>query len=180
MKIIILLLVSLPMFAELSNKFRITNWNGTGSGTTRGTASSLQTARPITLHRVFAQGEISDYPKPRVGGVVPIPWQSDVHSRWRDAFVSRSCSTAALHAASGQVQMTCSGHGFQNLETVVISGISGLNGTYLAVEPTTNTFILRAKNLRGAVHTNWGNCSWAGLWIGESRAYLFQFAHQRQ
>jgi hypothetical protein len=66
-----------------------------------------QTARPVTLSRVFAQGEFpaNFYPKPRIGGVVPSAWQVDVKNTWPDgsvmlAFVSFPATVAGNGSAA--------------------------------------------------------------------------------
>lgn len=63
----------------------------------RGTA---QSGRPFTISRVFAQGEISGFPQPVLGGVPATLWQADVKTRWPDgtvqhALVSFQASLAA-------------------------------------------------------------------------------------
>jgi hypothetical protein len=134
-----LILFCLPLLA-LDNSVTHRNFNGTGLGEARHSSSTLQTARPITDHRIFARGEIAAYPKPN--GITP--WQSDVKSRWRDSSATRACSAATVHV-SGQVLMTCNGHGFRNTETVVLAGNSTLNGTYQAVVLSVDTFVLKGK-----------------------------------
>lgn len=59
-------------------------WALDNSVTIHDAASAAHTARPVLIHRWFAQGEIPGYAKPRVGGVVPAAWQCDVMSRWDD------------------------------------------------------------------------------------------------
>jgi hypothetical protein len=46
--------------------------------------ASTQTNRPTTIHRMFAQGEIQNFPRPSVGGTPVTQWQSNVLNRWPD------------------------------------------------------------------------------------------------
>lgn len=48
-----------------------------------------QTARPIAFNRVFRQGEIAQFPQPKVNGtlVTGSNWQADVKDRWPDGSV---------------------------------------------------------------------------------------------
>ena len=62
----------------------ITAWAQVGGLTIRNTSGSTQTARPITRARVFKQGDITDYPRPRINGVAATSWQADVFNRWPD------------------------------------------------------------------------------------------------
>ena len=68
----IFLLAAFPALA-VSNSVTLTEWTG-----------RAQTNRPITISRVFAQGEIPHYARPRTAGA-PLPvWQNDVKNRWPD------------------------------------------------------------------------------------------------
>lgn len=55
--------------------------------TIRETSGSTQTSRPISFGRVFKQGDITDYPKPRINGIAATLWQADVRNRWDDGSV---------------------------------------------------------------------------------------------
>jgi len=72
----LLLLMAWPLLADLHNGVVVHN-----------TTESTQTDRPVLIHRWFARGEITGFPKPRVGGSSPASWQSDVKSRWDDGSV---------------------------------------------------------------------------------------------
>ena len=80
-----------------------------GNGITVTEASgSSQTDRPLTLSRVFAQGDIPDFAKARVGGVA-VPSQCDVKTRWPDGSVQHAMiSFKATLPASGQVGLILS------------------------------------------------------------------------
>lgn len=53
--------------------------------TIREASGSNQTARPVTIGRVFKQGEIANWAKPRVNGIPVASWQNDVKNRWPDS-----------------------------------------------------------------------------------------------
>jgi len=73
----ILALLCLPLLA-LDNSVTIHN-----------ASAAIQTARPTTLYRTFAQGEFATgtYPKPRIAGTAPSAWQVDVKTTWPDGSV---------------------------------------------------------------------------------------------
>jgi len=77
-----------------------------GNGITVTEASgSSQTDRPLTLSRVFAQGDIPNFAKARVGGVA-VPTQCDVKTRWPDGSVQLypdlfSSNSAGLRTGGG-------------------------------------------------------------------------------
>jgi hypothetical protein len=48
---------------------------------------STQTSRPVTINRMFAKGDIPNYPRPSVGGTPLTSWQSNVFNRWPDGSV---------------------------------------------------------------------------------------------
>jgi len=77
-----------------------------GNGITVTEASgSSQTDRPLTLSRVFAQGDIPNFAKARVGGLA-VPTQCDVKTRWPDGSVQHAIiSFKATLPASGQVEV---------------------------------------------------------------------------
>jgi len=54
------------------------------------TSGRTQQARHITVHKCFGQGEMPNFPRPRVSGVPLAQWQSDVDTRWPDG--STTCS----------------------------------------------------------------------------------------
>jgi hypothetical protein len=51
---------------------------------------STQTNRPFTISRVFAKGEIANYPRPSIGGTELAQWQTNVLSRWSDGSVKQA------------------------------------------------------------------------------------------
>lgn len=53
-----------------------------GSITITERTGSTQTDRPFSLARYFKEGDIANYPKPRVGGTAATIWQADVKTRW--------------------------------------------------------------------------------------------------
>jgi len=68
-------------------------------------SGSSQTDRPLTLSRVFAQGDIPNFAKARVGGLA-VPTQCDVKTRWPDGSVQHAIiSFKATLPASGQVEV---------------------------------------------------------------------------
>ena len=71
----LLILLALPLLA-LDNSVTIYD-----------AASVGHISRPILIHRWFAEGEIANYAKPRIGGVTPAAWQCDVAARWDDGSV---------------------------------------------------------------------------------------------
>lgn len=144
--LLVLLASSLPALS-LDNSLTIQNWNGRGNGDSRSSRSTMQTARPFTLHRIFAQGEILNYPRPRVNGAEVEPWQADVKQRWRDG--NATCKLTMVSEVNGWPRVSCEKHGFQNLETVTISGAGELDGIHTIAEPTTDTFLLRGVNWKG-------------------------------
>ncbi len=90
MRLVAGLLLALQVWA-LDNSIRIYEAAGTA-----------QANRPYTVLMLFMQGEFPSgtFPKPRIDGVVPAAWQTDVKSRWPDgsvlsAFVSFPVSLAA-------------------------------------------------------------------------------------
>ena len=54
------------------------------------TTGSVQSNRPFSISRVFAQGEIASYPQPVIGGQGLATWQSDVKNRWPDGSVKHA------------------------------------------------------------------------------------------
>ena len=77
-----------------------------GNGVTVTEASgSSQTDRPMTLSRVFAQGDIPNFAKARVGGLA-VPTQCDVKTRWPDGSVQHAIiSFQVTLPASGLVEV---------------------------------------------------------------------------
>ena len=77
-----------------------------GNGVTVTEASgSSQTDRPLTLSRVFAQGDIPNFAKARVGGLA-VPTQCDVKTRWPDGSVQHAIiSFQVTLPALGQVEV---------------------------------------------------------------------------
>jgi hypothetical protein len=62
--------------STLSNSVTVTEVTG-----------STQTARPISIARLFTEGEIAGYPQPSISGSPLSVWQSDVKNRWPDGSV---------------------------------------------------------------------------------------------
>lgn len=54
---------------------------------------TAQNSRPLTISRVFAQGEIANYPRPSVAGTTLSQWQANVMSRWSDGSVKHALVT---------------------------------------------------------------------------------------
>lgn len=52
--------------------------------------ASTQTDRPFTISRVFAQGDIANYPHPYIAGTAATTWQTDVKTRWPDSSVQHA------------------------------------------------------------------------------------------
>jgi hypothetical protein len=69
----------LPTYCLASNSVTLTDETG-----------SVQASRPVTISRVFVQGEISDYPAPQVGGSTLPNWQADVMNNWPDGSVKHA------------------------------------------------------------------------------------------
>lgn len=150
MRISLLTVAIVAPLLALDNSFTVHNWNGTGSGATRKTASTEQANRPFTFFRFFAQGEIANYPRPRIGGIASVTWQSDVKTRWRDATTVVNISSITQDVASGQTLVTTStAHGFLNLDPVTLQGVTELTSSYRAVVRSTTTFILRGVSYAG-------------------------------
>ena len=77
---------------------------GNGISVTEASGSS-QTDRPLTVSRVFAQGDIPNFAKARVEGQA-VPTQCDVKTRWPDGSVQHAMiSFKATLPASGQVDV---------------------------------------------------------------------------
>jgi hypothetical protein len=94
MRFIFVVLLCLPLMA-LDNGITVSDATGVG------------VSRPVTVPRIFSQGEFPSgtYPKPRIGGVVPAGWQVDVKTTWPDgsvmqAFVSFHVALSANGSAS--------------------------------------------------------------------------------
>ncbi len=104
-----------------------------------------QPARPVTISRVFARGEIAHYAKPRVNGQVPAAWQCDVKTRWRDGRASCQITNASNEAP---IVIECPNHGFQSGDVVKITGVQGntaANGTWKITRLTPNKFLLQGS-----------------------------------
>lgn len=96
------------------------------SVTISGLTTAQQTQRPITLHRVFAEGGIWNFAKPSIRGVgIPDVWQNDVKTRWRDG---RTTVAVTGVSNTSPVHITAPGHGFQEGEIVTVSGVTGNTG----------------------------------------------------
>jgi len=65
-------------------------------------AGGPQQARPFTIFRVFVQGEMANYPHPRVGGTSLPVWQSNVQTRWPDGSVQQALISFPLDMAKGR------------------------------------------------------------------------------
>lgn len=66
-------------------------WSGTAAQaapgnfiTLTGMSGAVQTGRPATISRVFAQGEIAGYARPQIVGTALAAWQCDAMNRWPD------------------------------------------------------------------------------------------------
>ena len=94
---LLLLLTALPVFvgraaAAPANRVTITNQSG-----------SAQSSRPLTISRVFARGEIANYPQAVVNGTAVLT-QADVKTRWPDGSVQHALvSFVAALPASGSI-----------------------------------------------------------------------------
>lgn len=75
-KFISLLLFAIPLVAVNSNY--IIAYSNTGS---------TQTARVLSIPRIFTKGEIAHYPQPRISGTPLTTWQADVKNHWSDGTV---------------------------------------------------------------------------------------------
>jgi hypothetical protein len=69
---------------------------GTNSVTIFEATGSTQTNRPVTISRVFAKGEIANYPQPSIGGTALATWQTNVLSHWPDGSVKHALITFSL------------------------------------------------------------------------------------
>jgi len=85
--------LSLPLPA-LDNSIAVTDLSG-----------GTQSARPITVSRVFAQGEVPDFAQPFIGGVPPSIWQCDRKTTWSDGSLQHALIsfTATVPASSAIV-----------------------------------------------------------------------------
>ncbi len=83
MRILTLYLVAISAFA-LDNAIRFT-------------ATETQTGRPFDLHRVFAEGELCEYPQPFVNGSSPATWGTTVTTRWP---ATAACPGGSVKSAS--------------------------------------------------------------------------------
>jgi len=57
------------------------------------TSGAPQPNRPVTVSRVFAQGEIANYPRPSISGSALPQWQANVMSHWPDGSVKHALIT---------------------------------------------------------------------------------------
>lgn len=111
------------------------------------TSGSAQTARPLTIGRFFAKGEIPNYPMPSVAGTGLSAWQADVKTRWRDG--TATCTVTGASNANPIVISCAAPHGYREGEQVTVTGIPGntaANGTWW-ISPVSST----AFSLHGAV-----------------------------
>lgn len=81
------------------------SWALTNAVTVYEASGSSQPLRPVSVMMAFSVGEIANYPKPRINGVTPAAWQSDIFTRWADgsvqtAVVSLRVTLAANGSAS--------------------------------------------------------------------------------
>ena len=60
-----------------------------------------QPDRPFTIFRVFVQGEVANYPRPRIGET-PLPaWQTNVQTRWPDGSVQQAYISFTVDMTKG-------------------------------------------------------------------------------
>ena len=65
-------------------------------------SGSQQRGRPVTIFRVFVEGEIVNYPHPSVSGT-PLPvWQSNVQTRWSDGSAQQALISFPLDLGKGR------------------------------------------------------------------------------
>ena len=69
---------------------RVSAAGPSNSVTISNSTASAQANSPISISRIFAQGELPNYPQPSVGGQPPAAWQSDVKNRWPDGSVKHA------------------------------------------------------------------------------------------
>ena len=113
-------------------------------------SGSSQADRPFSISRVFAEGEISDYPRPVVDGTAETTWQSDVKTRWRDGRVTRTITGASNEEP---ITITSAGHGFLTGEMVTIGDVEGntaANGTWRIIRISRDAFSLTGSSGNGA------------------------------
>jgi hypothetical protein len=120
---------------------------------------TTQTNRPVSVSRVFAKGDIPNFPQPSVNGQPLASWQADVKSRWRDA--SQSCTIiGATNAAP--IVLTCSSpHSFVPNDQVNVAGVGGntaANGTFPVQTVTSTTITLMGTSGNGS-YTSGGTVS---------------------
>jgi len=112
--------------------------------------SGVQTDRPFSISRVFAEGEIPDYPQPVVDGTPETTWQSDVKTRWRDGSVTRTITDASNESP---ITITSVGHGFETGEFVTIASVGGntaANGYWRVIRISRDEFSLTGSTGNGA------------------------------
>ncbi len=68
--------------------------------TIREASGSTQTGRPVTINRVFKQGEITGWAHPRVNGIPVAMWQNDVRNRWDDGSLKIANISFLLNATA--------------------------------------------------------------------------------
>jgi hypothetical protein len=78
--------------------------------TLRNVSGSTVTNYPLRFARVFAEGEIPDYPKISVDGT-PIDTQADVKTRWGDDSVKHCIMSAIISSAANNTDLELT---FQN------------------------------------------------------------------
>jgi hypothetical protein len=86
--LVILGLVHGVLFAQPSNRITITG--------------AAQAGRPFTISRVFAKGEILNFPRARVAGT-PVQTQADVKTRWPDGSVQHAMISFLADVPSGSL-----------------------------------------------------------------------------
>jgi hypothetical protein len=86
--ILFLLLIQVPLWGD--NSVKITDVSGQGQD------------RPITLHRCFVQGEITRFPRPRIGGMPTTEWQVNVNRTWPDNSVACAYITFLMPLGANQ------------------------------------------------------------------------------
>jgi hypothetical protein len=90
----------------------------------------VQSSRPVTLGRVFAQGEIAGCPQPVVGGVGVTNYQADVKNRWGDGSVKFAVIsfTQTLAAGSGTAVTFQNAASCNNTGYLTLAQMQGFNG----------------------------------------------------
>lgn len=151
MRYIALLLLCLPLLA-LDNSVNIYEASGLA-----------QPFYPLTVHRVFAQGEFpaGTYPAPRVGGTAVTYWQTDVDSTWPDGSAQRVYISFRPSIAAN--------------ETLVVDFVSSANACHLGGLATCQAAALTQQQMLD-YNTGGGTGSWSATWYGTMNSLQYSAA----